>query len=151
MKITNQDKAGWIKLSYYLSVLLYLASIVVISYLNRSSLVIDIALATLVFVVFLVFMLLHNFNYVIYLETNDKLVFRYYPLHPFHDNFKLIEIPKHTFKGYKMNRKYMGICKEIVLFQYTIKGIAKYPAVSISGFTKKDRQKLLGELDRLKM
>ncbi len=149
MKIDNQNNSTWIKLRYYLAVLLYLASLIILLYLDIENLGFALGGASLLFIIFLILMALPNYHYVIYRETNDKLIFRYYPLHPFHDDFKAVEIPKYSFKGYEVIRKNGGFCKQIVLLQHTIKGMAKYPPISISGFPRKKRKKLLKELDRL--
>ncbi len=150
MKIDNQNRSTWIKLYYYLAVLFYAISMIVLLYLDIRQLGLAIAGVSVVFVLFLVLMFLPDFNYVIYMETSDKIIFRYYPLHPFHDKFKSIEIPKQAFRGYEIIRKNSGFCTQIALLQHTVRGMAKYPPVSISGFSKKDRIRLLKELDRLK-
>lgn len=150
MTINNQNRATWIKFSYYLAVFSFLATMILLLYLevNNVKLIIGGLLALLI--LFFVIMALRNFNYVVYKEADEKLIFRFYPLHPFHDNFKAIEIPKLQFKGYEIETKNGKLAIEIILLQETQKGVAKYPPISITGFSKTDREKLLKELNRLK-
>lgn len=148
MTINNQNRAAWIKLLYYLSTFLYLASIVLLIYLNIPNLYLVLGSMTALFIGLIVFTLSLNFNFIIFQESEEKIILRYYPLHPFHDNFKSIEIPKKQLSHFDINKKVLGMRPEITLYQQTSKGVAKYPAVSISSLSKKDQQKMTEALKR---
>jgi hypothetical protein len=148
MTINNQNRASWIKLAYYLFIFLFLASIVLLLYLNinKPYLVIGIMSAFVISTITFSFHL--NFNFIIYKEGDDKIILRYYPLHPFHDNFKSIEIPKNCLSKYELETKTFGLKPIITLYQLTEKGIARYPSICLSALSKSDRNKLIESLSR---
>ncbi len=148
MTINNQNRASWIKLAYYLLIFLFLATIILLLYLNinKPYQVIGIISASVISVIIFSFHL--NFNFIIYKEGDDKIILRYYPLHPFHDNFKSIEIPKNCFAKYDLETKTFGLKPIVTLYQLTDKGIAKYPSVCLSALSKSERKKLIDSLSR---
>jgi len=146
MTINNQNRSAWIKLSYYLFVFIYLASIVVLLYLNVNKPYLIIGGISVVFFLAITFSLFLNFNFIIYKETDDKIILRYYSLHPFHDNFKSIEITKQSIDSFELENKAFGLKPIITLYQQTEKGIAKYPSVCLSALSRKDREKIIRSL-----
>lgn len=96
----------------------------------------------------IIFSLYLNFNFIIFQETQHKLVLRYYPLHPFHDKFKSIEIPKSQLSHFEIKNTFFGLKPEIILYQQTDKGLAKYPPVCISSLSKSDREKMVISLKK---
>ena len=148
MTINNQNRAAWIKLSYYLGTFIYLATIVLLVYLNLSNIYTIIGAITAVFISIVVFSFKLNLNYIIYQESDQFLIFRYYPLHPFHDNFKSIEIPKKNFAHFDLQKRFFGFRSEIVLYQQVERGMAKYPPISLTSLSKDDKTKLISSLKR---
>nr|WP_320117292.1 hypothetical protein [uncultured Marinifilum sp.] len=149
MTINNQNKAAWIKFAYYLFTFLYLAAIVLFLYLDINNQYIVIGLISAVFVSAIIISLSLNLNYIIYKVSDKKIILRYYPLHPFHENFKSIEIPKSSFAYFEINSKIMGLKPELILFQQTKNGIAKYPPICLSALGKKDVKKITNSLQQL--
>ena len=148
MTINNQNRASWIKLSYYLFIFLYLATIILLLYLNVNKPYEIIGIMSVVFFAAIIFSFHLNFNFIIYKEGDDKIILRYYPLHPFHDNFKSIEIPKNCLSKYELETKTFGLKPIITLYQLTEKGIARYPSICLSALSKSDRNKLIESLSR---
>ncbi|NOU61669.1 hypothetical protein [Marinifilum caeruleilacunae] len=148
MTINNQNRASWIKLFYYLVTFSYLASIVLLLYLNINKPFITIGIISVVFFTVIIFSLHLNFNYIIYKEGDDKVILRYYPLHPFHDNFKSIEIPKNALAKFEIEKKTFGLKPNLTLFQITDRGVAKYPAVCLSALSKSEKEKIIASLSR---
>ncbi|MGQ1910885.1 hypothetical protein ACT3CE_14000 [Marinifilum sp. RC60d5] len=149
MTINNQNKAAWIKFAYYLFTFLYLAAIVLFLYLDIDNQYIVIGLMSAVFVAAIIISLSLSLNYIIYKVSDNKIILRYYPLHPFHENFKSIEIPKSSFAYFEINSKIMGLKPELILFQQTKNGIAKYPPICLSALAKKDVKKITNSLQHL--
>ncbi|WP_421920681.1 hypothetical protein [Marinifilum sp.] len=149
MTINNQNRASWIKLSYYLLIFLFLATIVLLLYLNVNKPYQIIGIMSAVFLLIIVFSFHLNFNFLIYKEGDDKIILRYYPLHPFHDNFKSIEIPKNLLAKFEIENKTFGLKPKLSLFQITDKGIAKYPPVCLSAFSKTERKQIIQSLSRI--
>lgn len=146
MIINNQNKAAWIKFAYYLLTFLYLTAIVIFLYLDINKQYTVIGIMSVGFLAVIIISLSLNFNYIIYKVSDKKIIFRYYPLHPFHENFKSIEIPKSSFAYFEINSKIMGLKPVLILFQQTKNGIAKYPSICLSALAKKDVKKITNSL-----
>jgi len=143
MIIKNQNRATNIKFTYYLVTFLYLLSIVLGLYFRTPNIPLYIALATFIFLCPVYFSLLLKLNNMIFMDTGNKIILRYYPLHPFHDKFKSIEIPKDQFSHFQIKKGIFNLRTQIILFQKTDRGVAKYPPVSITSLSKKDKDSLL--------
>lgn len=148
MTINNQNRAAWIKLFYYVLIFLYLAVSIILIYLKVEPIYpIFGAVSVFVFSIIAISLLL-NLNYIIYQESEEKIILRYYPLHPFHHKFKSIEIPKNSLSHFDLNQKLFGLRPEVTLYQQTDRGLAKYPSVSISSLSKLNRAKMINSLQK---
>jgi len=101
-----------------------------------------------VFVLLVGLNLTREYNFIIYKDTDDKIIMRYYPLHPFHDKFKSIEISKQTFSHFELEKRSWGLREDLFLFQMSAKGLAKYPGISLSALSKTQRAELLESLSK---
>jgi hypothetical protein len=88
-----------------------------------------------------------NYQYVFFSDEGEKLVFRYFTAGIVGGKKNSVEISKRTFAGYKMESKYFGLVKSVILFQQMGQGIAKYPSVFISALNKEQRSKLFMSLN----
>jgi hypothetical protein len=150
MTINNQNRAAGVKLFYYVLIFLYLATTILLIYLQVEP-ILPILLSITVFVfVSIVFSLQLKLNYIIYQESEEKILLRYYPLHPFHQQFKSIEMSKVSFSHFDLDRKLFGLRPEVILYQQTDRGLAKYPSVSITSLSKNDQQKMLASLQKIR-
>lgn len=148
MKINNQSRAGWIKLFYYVLVFLYLAITILLLYLRVEDIYTVLGGMSAFVIITIIFTLSLDLNFVIYQESEKKIILRYYPLHPFHHKFKSIEIAKNSLSHFDIENKLLGLRTEIVLYQQTERGLAKYPKVSISALSKSDKLKMIDSLRR---
>jgi hypothetical protein len=101
-----------------------------------------------IFVILVGLNLIRENNFIIYKETDDRIIVRYYPLHPFHDKFKSIEISKKTFSHFELKKKNMGLREDLFLFQMSAKGLARYPGISLSALSKQQRSEVLESLSK---
>jgi hypothetical protein len=101
-----------------------------------------------IYVVLIVLNLARENNFIIYKETDDRIIMRYYPLHPFHDKFKSIEISKQTFSHFELEKRNLGLREDLYLFQISAKGLAKYPGISLSALSKQQRSEVLASLSK---
>jgi hypothetical protein len=93
--------------------------------------------------------IIRNYHYFYFSdESAIKLVFRYYSLTPFFKQLRTIEIKKEDFYNSKVQTKASGLQEYLILFQKTPKGIAKYPGISISLLSKKNKESLLFALGK---
>jgi len=146
MTINNQNRAAWIKLFYYVLIFLYLAVSILLIYLEVEPIYPIFGAISFFVLLCITISLLFNLNYIIYQESEEKIILRYYPLHPFHHKFKSIEISKKTFSHFDLNQKLFGLRPEVIFYQQTDRGLAKYPSVSISSLSKADRTKMINSL-----
>jgi hypothetical protein len=91
-----------------------------------------------------------NYNYIYYNDDSDRIILRFFSTGVFTKTKNSIEIPKKEFSGYKLNSFFMRYRENIVLFRKTSKGVAKYPAVSITALSNDQRSSMLGALNRLR-
>ena len=148
MTINNQSRAAGIKLFYYVLIFLYLAVTILLLYLKVEPIYPILSGITAFVVVSITIALSLDFNYLIYQESENKIIVRYYPLHPFHEKFKSIELAKNSLSHFDLEQKMFGLRTRVILYQFTEKGLAKYPKVSISALSKSDRVKMIDSLNR---
>jgi len=101
-----------------------------------------------VYLLFVLFNILRDFNYIYFNDEGDKLVLRYFSLSIFTQKKNSIEIPKRSFAGYKIEKSIAGLKERLVLFQQLENRIARYPGVSITALTSKQKSDILDSLDR---
>ncbi|MCZ4693758.1 hypothetical protein DWB61_09910 [Ancylomarina euxinus] len=148
MTLSNQNRAAHIKLFYYIVTFVYLSLTVLTVYQDPVHMNFIIAGVFVIYVLLIVLNLAREYNFIIYKETDDKLIMRYYPLHPFHDKFKSIEISKQTFSHFELEKRNLGLREDLYLFQMSAKGLAKYQGISLSALSKEQRAELLGSLSK---
>ena len=144
-------------LSYFIATIVFLILIVVLLFIpfskdfipgiSNNLLAIFIGLA---YVINAFYQSFRNYNYIYFSDESDKVVMRFFSPNLFTNKKNSIEIPKNEFAGYSRNSFFMGYREKITLYRRTKKGIAKYPAVSITALSVAERQLLLSTLDKLK-
>ena len=88
------------------------------------------------------FQMFLKLNYIYFSDEESDIILRYFTIQPFKRAYRSIEIPKNTFVKFKVEKSIFNLKEDIILFQRTKKGIAKYPAVSISSLSKEERNKI---------
>jgi len=148
MTLSNQSRAANIKLFYYIITFLYLSLTVLTAYLSPAYMILILASLFAFFVILVSLNLIREYNFIIYKDTDDKIIMRYYPLHPFHDKFKSIEISKQTFSHFELKKRSMGLREDLFLYQMSAKGLAKYSGISLSALSKKQKAEVLSSLSK---
>ena len=100
-----------------------------------------------VYLLFIIFNILRDFNYIYFNDEGDKLVLRYFSLSIFTQKKNSIEIPKRSFAGYKIEKSVAGLKEKLILLQKLENRIAKYPAVSITALTSKQKSDVVNSLN----
>jgi hypothetical protein len=113
--------------------------------LERSELVL-ITAALYLFININIYLL--NLNYIYFNDDGDQIVIRYYPMRAFARRKKAIQIPKISLAGIEIKKSLFGIRKSLVLHQKTKKGVAKYPAISITSLNRKESELMVTQLKR---
>ena len=91
-----------------------------------------------------------NYNYIYFSDESDKIILRYFSPNIFTSKKNSIEIPKSEFAGYELKSFFMRYRETMTLLRRTGKGIARYPAVSITALSTDERYALLFTLTQLK-
>jgi hypothetical protein len=93
---------------------------------------------------------LRNYNYIYFSDESDKLILRYFSPNIFTSKKNSIEFQKKEFAGYELHSFFMRYREKLILLRRTGKGIARYPAVSITALNSDERHSLLVTLNQLK-
>jgi len=104
----------------------------------------------LIFIFILVYRYFLHYNYIYFDDENNKIIIRYYHLKLFNKNFKSIEIPKNSFVKFEEKIFFLKQRHDLILYQKTNKGIAKYPPVSITALNKVQKKEIILSLNKTK-
>ncbi|HAF28279.1 MAG TPA: hypothetical protein DCG75_04440 [Bacteroidales bacterium] len=103
---------------------------------------------TALYILYVVYAYLSNYNYFVFNDEGEKLTFRFASLRPFDNKKQAIEIPKTSFKGYKFKNSFFKLRQEIILHVKTNNGIASYPPISIRALSINQRKMLVSSLNQ---
>ncbi|MFC2151409.1 hypothetical protein ACFLSE_02695 [Bacteroidota bacterium] len=155
MIFDNRDNVMKLNIRRFLAILIYLTLMVLLAFsdvfrntiigLNKS---VYIILVTLLYILYIVFAYVVNYNYFIYNDEGDKLVFRFVSLRPFDNKKQAIEIHKKDFKGYKFQKSFINFKEDLILMIKTKKGFANYPPISVSALSIKHKNMLIQSLNQ---
>ncbi|MGD0341370.1 MAG: hypothetical protein ABSA76_06660 [Bacteroidales bacterium] len=87
-----------------------------------------------------------NYQFIFYSDDENDIVFRFFSAGIVGGKKNSVEINKGTFTGFKIESKYFGLSKSLILFQKLAQGVAKFPPIFISALTKDQQAKLIHAL-----
>jgi hypothetical protein len=87
-----------------------------------------------------------NFQYILFSDEGNTIIFRYYTTGLFSGNKNSVEIEKRTFSGFTVDKGFLGLIQSVTLYQRMKEGVAKYPPIFISALKRKDRETVLESL-----
>ena len=90
-----------------------------------------------------------SYQYISFSDDGENIVFRYFTTGIVNGKKNSVEIHKSTFAGFKMEKKYFGLSRRIILYQRLAQGIAKFPPVYISALSREQVDKLIHSLIQL--
>ncbi len=99
-----------------------------------------------IYILTVLFSAIRNYHYIYYSDEGDKLVLRFFSFSFFTQKKSSIEIDKTDLESYQVNKRFFGLRENIVLYQKTRGGIAKYPPVSITALSQSEKQELFNSL-----
>lgn len=91
--------------------------------------------------------LIRNYQFVFFSDDGNNIVIRHFNAGIVGGKKNSIEINKGTFAGYKVDSKYLGLSKGLILYQRMGNGIGKFPPVYITALTSEQRAKIIHTLD----
>ncbi len=92
---------------------------------------------------------IRKFNYLYFSFQNNQIIFRYYNLIPTTLDHHSIEFPVREFVKFEIKTCFFGLRDDIIFYRKTRAGIAKYPPVSLSLFTKDEKNAIIDLLEKL--
>jgi hypothetical protein len=100
----------------------------------------------LIWIIYALYPMVLNYQYVYYSDEGDTIVFRYFFAGITGGRKNSVEIHKNNFAGYKNETRYFGLMQSVTLFQQLREGVANYPPIYISNLTGKEKAKVLNSL-----
>ncbi|MCX6258471.1 MAG: hypothetical protein NTW49_11340 [Bacteroidia bacterium] len=97
-------------------------------------------------VAFYIWFFVKDYNYIYFSDESNKYILRYFNFIPMVLSQKSIEIPKESLVKYTIEKSAFGLRENLVLFEKTKRGIAKYPNVSLTLLTPEQKEQLLKTL-----
>jgi len=105
-------------------------------------------LVTLVYLAMVVIARLRQLNFFYFSDEGDKILIRYYPVHPLVQKKRAIQIPKIGLVGYEIKSSLFGL-KKVLILRQSVKGkVATYPSIGITALNEKEIDLLMKNLDR---
>lgn len=105
-----------------------------------------IIIAAGIFIVYQILRFIQDLNYIFYSDNGEKITFKFYSLRPFAKKRQSFEIAKSTFIKFETEKILFGLKESIILYQRIKNKTAKYPPLSISSLTKKEKEQLFASL-----
>lgn len=146
MAIDNKPNAGRIKFLYLLVPFIFTIIIALTIFFEFFETYNYLIVLAVLFILIIIFLNKLKFRYIMLDIKDNKLILRYHGLGPMGTSFKSIEFPAQNLAKYEIRSAFYGLRKELVLYQRTNKGIAKYPGVSLAAVDKLDREKIVALL-----
>ena len=83
-----------------------------------------------------------KYSYFYFSNNTKNLIFKFYSLRHFSGSPQTIEIAKLNFKKYEIEKAFFNKRESLILYQKTPNGVAKYPPISLSLLSKKQKKEL---------
>jgi hypothetical protein len=88
-----------------------------------------------------------NYQFIFFSDDGNNIVFKYFNAGIVGGKKNSLEINKQTFVGYKIESRFLGLSKSIILYQKIGQRIGKFPPMYITALKKEQRQKVIHALD----
>ena len=104
---------------------------------------------SVIYLVLIIYNYLKDYYYIYFNDETNKIILRYYSMHPLSQAKRSIEIPRDSFSKYEIAESLFGIKTKIILYQKVKGGVYKYPPVSISALSPAEKEQLIQSLNRM--
>ncbi|WP_346861626.1 hypothetical protein [uncultured Draconibacterium sp.] len=147
MKITNRKSTARLKRIFFLvSVAIAIAALMLFWF----DLTIYALIMIGVFSLWFLFFLVADYQYIEYIDENDKIILRYYKAVGFtQKEFSSIEFPVALLKDVQFENSIFGKLSDLTLIVKTKRGVAEYPSISLSAVPYKNRKQIQQSLQSL--
>jgi hypothetical protein len=89
-----------------------------------------------------------NYQFVSYSDEGNDIILRYFSAGIVGGKKNTVQINKVTLAGFKIESKYFGLNRSIILFQKLSQGVAKFPPIFISALSKEQQDQLFHSLSQ---
>ena len=97
-----------------------------------------IILVTLAYLILVIIARLRRLNFFYFSDEGDKILIRYYPIHPLVQKKNAVQIPKIGLAGYEINSSAGGF-KKVLILRQSVKGkVANYPPIGITALNREE-------------
>ncbi len=107
-----------------------------------------ILIISILYLLYSLYTFLLDLNYIYFNDDGQKIIFRYYSMRPLSQDKNSVEIPKDSFAGFEIRKTFLGLVPKIILYQKDRAGLFRYPPVSISSLSEKEKNLLLRSLQK---
>jgi len=156
MQFDNKNKVMKLSMRRYIILVLFtiiIGLLVFTRLLDKPVWGIDKTTAILIVVIaYLIYVMItytKNYQYILYSDEGDKIMFKFVSLRPFDNKRNVIKIPKNIYYGYKIQKSFFNQQEAIILMVQSKQGVAKYPPISITALTSKKKNILFSSLNKL--
>lgn len=147
MTITNKKQTIVLRRVFFLVSLVIALAALVLFLLDYT--IYGIAMAG-VFAVWFLFFQVADYQFIEFNDGNNKILLRYYKAVRFGStNFNAIEFPQPMLYNFRFDNSLFGKMTDLTLVIKTRRGIAEYPAVSLTALPKEERRKMQESLLRI--
>jgi hypothetical protein len=147
MIVTNNKRAARLKRVFFL-VSLLMALFMLAMFLTDKILVALLTGGS--FIIWFLIFQFFDFQYIEYISENGKIILRYYSAIKFGKrDYSMIETGWGNLYDIKMDTTFFKLAADLTIIVKTKRGIAEYPAVSLSAVSADDRKKIEDDLNRL--
>jgi hypothetical protein len=101
-----------------------------------------------IYVLYAIYPMILNYQYISYSDEEDKLEFRYFTSGIIGGKKNAIAVKKSDFAGYRREKRLFGLIQSITIYHQLPQGVAKYPPVYISILNSKEKAAILDSLYR---
>ena len=99
-----------------------------------------------IYILSIIYSAIRNYQYIFYSDEGDRIILRYFSFSFFARKKNSIEINKTSLAGYQVSRQFFGLRENLILYQSTKKGTAKYPPVCITALSRSEKEGMLHSL-----
>lgn len=146
MEVNNELTAARIRLAYIIA--FSFIGINLFYYLVAKPFGISLAIAGITFIIGLITYIVLVFKKMYYVQvkvSNQDVMIRYFHVHPFLERRRMVVIPVSQLQRYEITGNAWR--RQLVLYQKTPRGVAKYPPISLAAFTANQYEQLKGLLN----
>lgn len=118
-------------------------SVIVIGYEEMINFLIASAALTVVFILLFKFL---GMDFLTIELQGDELEIKHYSIFPFGRRYNMFKIPLDRIHDAVIKNGFIG--SQLIVYQQTAKGLAKYPPLPLLGLSSKDKQELLKVLKK---